>query len=101
VVHLQVAYKAEWAGKPRHPVDPNSTSQECPMCYGSVPKTLSDRLHACSSCDHTVDRDAASAQVIAWRDCGARRPKSTDFFPGSLIFKRRGQSPGVRGRAFG
>jgi len=41
--------------------------------------------------------------MIAWglACCGARRPKSTDFFPGSLIFKRRGQTPGVRGRAFG
>jgi hypothetical protein len=40
-------------------------------------------------------------QVRSSCGCGARRPKSTNFFPGSVNFKRRGRTPGVRGRAFG
>jgi putative transposase len=67
-----VAYKAEWAGKPRHLVDPNSTSQECPACDDSVSKMLDNRVHACLCCGHSVEWDVASAQVIAWRAYGYR-----------------------------
>jgi putative transposase len=40
------------------------TSQECPECGVQVKKDLSVRVHRCSSCGYTTDRDVASGQVI-------------------------------------
>lgn len=45
-------------------VDARGTSQECPECGGEVRKDLSVRVHSCSSCGYTTDRDVASGQVI-------------------------------------
>ncbi len=45
-------------------VDARGTSQECPECRAEVRKDLSVRVHACSNCGYTTDRDVASAQVI-------------------------------------
>ncbi len=40
------------------------TSQECPECGAAVKKDLSIRVHHCSSCGFTTDRDVAAGQVI-------------------------------------
>ena len=40
------------------------TSQECPECGAEVKKDLSVRVHSCSACSYTTDRDVASGQVI-------------------------------------
>jgi putative transposase len=40
------------------------TSQECPECGAEVKKDLSVRVHHCSNCGYTTDRDVASGQVI-------------------------------------
>jgi putative transposase len=48
-------------------VDPNGTSQVCPKCDAFVKKDLSVRVHHCSECGYTTDRDVASAQVIRER----------------------------------
>jgi putative transposase len=59
---LQIlAIKAERAGLLAIPVNPNGTSQNCSGCGTKVPKTLSDRLHACPECRLTLDRDHNAA----------------------------------------
>ena len=45
-------------------VNSRGTSQECPGCGCDVKKDLSVRVHSCSSCGYTTDRDVASGQVI-------------------------------------
>ncbi|WP_442922722.1 RNA-guided endonuclease InsQ/TnpB family protein [Microcoleus sp. Aus8_D1] len=45
-------------------VDARGTSQECPECGAEVRKDLSVRVHSCSSCGYTTDRDVASGQAI-------------------------------------
>jgi len=60
-------YIAWKAGREVVFVDPKGTSQTCALCGASVPKPLSERLHACPSCGHTVHRDVNAAQVILWR----------------------------------
>jgi putative transposase len=45
-------------------VDARGTSQICPNCGGAVKKDLSVRVHSCSHCGYTTDRDVASGQVI-------------------------------------
>ena len=45
-------------------VDARGTSQECPECGAEVRKDLSVRVHFCSACSYTTDRDVASGQVI-------------------------------------
>ncbi len=49
-------------------VDPNLTSQICPRCQTVTgKKLLSERVHSCSECGYTTDRDVAVAQLIAQR----------------------------------
>ena len=49
-------------------VDPNYTSQTCPSCQTLTgKKLLSERVHSCSECGYTTDRDVAAAQVIMQR----------------------------------
>lgn len=49
-------------------VDPNLTSQTCPMCQTLTgKKLLSERVHSCSECGYTTDRDVAAAQVVMQR----------------------------------
>ena len=45
-------------------VSARGTSQECPECGAPVRKDLSVRVHSCSNCGYTTDRDVASGQVI-------------------------------------
>jgi putative transposase len=39
-------------------------SQTCPNCGYQQKKELSERVHQCSSCGYTADRDVAAAQVM-------------------------------------
>jgi putative transposase len=61
--------KAEGAGVQVMVVAPKDTTQQCSAC-GELPetpeqrKTLSDRVHRCSSCGYTADRDQNAAQNI-------------------------------------
>lgn len=61
-----IAYKAENAGRQFVKVNPSGTSQTC-TCGASTPKTLSQRLHQCSVCGLSANRDHVSAQVILQR----------------------------------
>ena len=45
-------------------VNARGTSLECPSCGAAVKKDLSVRIHCCSECKYTTDRDVASGQVI-------------------------------------
>lgn len=65
-----LASKAEEAGREARAVVAKGTSQECP-CRASVPKTLKDRWHLCTTCGLSVPRDHASALVIELRGRGA------------------------------
>ncbi len=49
-------------------VDKDYTSQICPNCGTQTgKKTLSERVHSCSSCGYTTNRDVAEAQVVCQR----------------------------------
>jgi putative transposase len=61
-----LTYKAEDAGRALIKVNPSGTSQTC-VCGADVPKTLKQRLHACSVCGLSAPRDCVSAQVILAR----------------------------------
>lgn len=59
-------------------------TQRCAQCWELTPKTLADRVHNCSHCGHTEDRDINAAQVnLAWArgeeltSLGAESPSST------------------------
>lgn len=54
-------------GKVFGTVDARYTSQECPQCGAIKKKDLSQRVHRCSECGYTTDRDVAAAQVIRTR----------------------------------
>ncbi|NJK48870.1 transposase, partial [Candidatus Gracilibacteria bacterium] len=42
-------------------------TQRCASCWELTPKTLADRVHICSSCGHTENRDVNAAQVnLIW-----------------------------------
>lgn len=45
-------------------VNARGTSQECPECGAVVKKDLSVRVHNCSECGFTTDRDVAAGLVI-------------------------------------
>ena len=61
-----LTYKAERAGCQLIKVDPRGTSQECPECGQVAVKTLAERVHRCD-CGCVLDRDVASAMVVAAR----------------------------------
>lgn len=68
---LQIlSIKAERAGLLTIAVNPNGTSQNCSGCGTKVPKTLSDRLHACPECGLTLDRDHNAAINIKYLAVG-------------------------------
>ncbi len=48
-------------------VDPRNTTQECYKCGSIVPKTLDDRIHHCSYCNITIDRDQNSSYIVKKR----------------------------------
>jgi putative transposase len=56
-----LSVKAERAGLMTIAVNPSGTTQNCSGCGTKVPKTLADRLHACSQCGLTIDRDHNAA----------------------------------------
>lgn len=49
--------KAEYADRKLIEVNPNYTSQACSQCGNIVKKDLSVRLHHCSECDLSINRD--------------------------------------------
>jgi putative transposase len=61
-----LSHKAEEAGTTVIAVRPHNTTQACSQCGAlpSVPKTLKDRVHVCSQCGYTADRDLNAAQNI-------------------------------------
>ncbi|MEG4303175.1 transposase [Microcoleus sp. D3_18a_C4] len=49
-------------------VDPNRTSQTCPLCQTHTgKKELSERVHRCQTCGYETNRDVAAAQVVLQR----------------------------------
>ncbi|BAY49548.1 transposase [Scytonema sp. HK-05] len=53
-------------------VDSRKTSQICPNCGTETgKKELSQRIHVCSNCGYTTDRDIAAAQVVRERGLAA------------------------------
>ena len=54
-------------------VNARGTSQECPECGAPVRKDLSVRVHSCSNCGYTTDRDVASGQAIRNRGIALQR----------------------------
>ncbi|MBU4302330.1 MAG: transposase, partial [Actinobacteria bacterium] len=73
-------YKAEGAGGLVEHVNPRGTSQTCP-CGEPVPKELKDRVHRCTRCGLTADRDVASAMVIGSRVGTTRLARGEDGDP--------------------
>jgi ribosomal protein L37AE/L43A len=53
-------------------VNADGTSQTCPKCnHHTGKKDLSQRIHRCSECGYTTDRDVAAAQVVVQRGLAA------------------------------
>jgi putative transposase len=53
-------------------VNPDGTSQTCPNCnHHTGKKELSERVHQCSECGYTTDRDVAAAQIVMQRGLAA------------------------------
>ena len=49
-------------------VDKNYSSQICPHCQTHTgKKNLSERIHSCSNCGYTTNRDVAAAQIVCQR----------------------------------
>ena len=59
-----LAYKAAWAGRRFVAVNPAYTSQDCSGCGHRQKKTLALRLHQCTCCGLTLDRDHNAAVNI-------------------------------------
>jgi putative transposase len=57
-------YKAENAGRRMIQVNPRNTSQNCSRCGELVKKDLSVRVHHCTNCGLTLDRDENAALNI-------------------------------------
>ena len=62
----KISYKAEEAGRILRQPPARNSSQVC-LCGASVPKTLNDRRHHCTSCGLSGPRDQVSARVILQR----------------------------------
>ena len=64
LIHQQLTYKAEWAGRRLVEVDPRHTSQTCAVC-GVVDRNSRDRkLFHCTACGHRDDADHNAAVNI-------------------------------------
>ncbi len=59
-----LAYKAESAGCKVVFVNPYNTSQQCSSCNTIVKKSLNVRVHDCSNCGLTINRDVNAAVNI-------------------------------------
>ena len=67
VLTAQIRYKAESAGVGFVVVPPHHTSQECSGCGAIVQKALSVRVHRCTICGLTLDRDVNAALNVLRR----------------------------------
>lgn len=86
MIGQMLSYKSSEAGgfyveSPTRTLKP---TQRCAKCWELTPKTLADRVHVCSHCSHTEDRDVNAAQVnLIWArglersSVGAEPPSST------------------------
>ncbi|MCU0532865.1 MAG: transposase [Hydrococcus sp. Prado102] len=61
-------------------------TQRCALCWELTPKTLADRVHICSHCGHSEDRDVNAARVnLIWArgleraSTGVESPSSTSW----------------------
>jgi len=61
------AYKAEEAGGSVVFVNPNGTSQICSRCGEMVRKSLAERVHVCTKCGFSTDRDLNASLNILGR----------------------------------
>ncbi len=61
-----LAAKAACAGRRVVAIPAQYTSQDCSGCGTRVPKSLSVRTHACTSCGLVLDRDENAARNIQW-----------------------------------
>ncbi|GAX44140.1 putative transposase IS605 family protein [Tolypothrix sp. NIES-4075] len=53
-------------------INSRKTSQICPNCQTETgKKMLSERVHVCSNCGYTTDRDVAAAQIVCQRGLAA------------------------------
>ncbi len=62
-----LSFKAAYAGRKVHAVDPAFTSQACSGCGVLVQKGLSVRWHTCPECGSSLHRDHNAARNIQWR----------------------------------
>ncbi|MFH1306152.1 MAG: transposase [Candidatus Micrarchaeota archaeon] len=62
-----ICYKAEEAGCKVVFVDPKNTTQECSNCQNIVKKDITERMHNCSFCGLSIDRDLNAARNILIR----------------------------------
>ena len=60
-------------------------SQTCPNCGYQKKKELSERVHSCSKCGYTCDRDLAAAQVMLQYARGLERPSLDVESPSSIL----------------
>ncbi|MEG4532902.1 transposase [Microcoleus sp. D2_18a_D3] len=66
-------------------VDPNGTSQTCPLCQTHTgKKELSERVHRCPTCGYETNRDVAAAQVVLQRGYTAVGQIAVNFGEGKL-----------------
>ena len=66
-------------------VDPNGTSQTCPLCQTHTgKKDLSERVHKCQTCGYETNRDVAAAQVVLQRGYTAVGQIAVNFGEGKL-----------------
>ncbi|MEG4853144.1 transposase [Microcoleus sp. B5-D4] len=64
-------------------VDPNGTSQTCPLCQTHTgKKELSQRVHKCQTCGYETNRDVAAAQVVLQRGYTAVGQNEREFWGG-------------------
>lgn len=59
-----LAYKAAYAGRQYVAVNPAYTSQDCSQCGHRQKKTLAERVHHCTRCGLTLNRDHNAALNI-------------------------------------
>lgn len=81
--------KAERTGRVVIKVDPRNTSQMCSSCGQIVPKDLSIRVHSCSFCGLSLDRDENAARNILARGLACLGRESAT----KISSLRRGEQP--------
>ncbi|NEQ63750.1 MAG: transposase, partial [Moorea sp. SIO4A1] len=67
-------------------VNPRNTSQNCSNCGAKVPKELKDRIHSCTHCGFTADRDVNAAinilDLAVGRPVRSKACRVTEGIPG-------------------